>query len=357
MTMGGAGAAVVIGEQVPSLVRWGRSPDADLVYRTLVTLGPGTGRQLRRELDIAARRVRHAIDELVSIGAIVSRPGRAEPDATWSARPPAEVVSALHRARFAHGVRRTLPPRDRRAATAAALPEPLVLGDGLRHLVTRALTRERLVELNGAARHELLSMNPEEVFESESLRAGAPLDRRLVDRAVPIRALGVQSPQTVPLAAPVRSAAGPKHDYRQALAVPMKLLVYDRRVALFPVDPDNFERGYLEVTQAPVVSALVAMFERTWADAEDPQEDAMTEVVLSARERALIGLLAQGHTDITAARQLGLSPRSVSNMMRQLMDRFQVENRFQLGLALGALRAVPLPQHDAVRQKEGQGPR
>lgn len=80
----------------------------------------------------------------------------------------------------------------------------------------------------------------------------------------------------------------------------------------------------------------------------------MPEVVLSSRERALISLLAQGHTDVTAARELGLSPRSVSNMMRQLMDRFQVENRFQLGLALGAQHAVPLPPQDgAARRKEG----
>jgi DNA-binding CsgD family transcriptional regulator len=353
MTVGETRAAVVIGEQVPSLVRWGRSPDADLVYRTLVTLGPCTGRDLRRELDIAARRVSHAIDELVSIGAIVSRPGRAEPDTTWSAKPPAEVVSALHQARLRPGARRTLPPRDQRAATAAVLTEPLVLGDGLRHLVTRALTRERLVELNAVARHELLSMNPEEAFEPESVRAGVALDRRLVERAVPIRALGVQSPETVPQATPAPSA-GRKPQYRQALAVPMKLLVYDRRVALFPVDPHNFERGYLEVTQPPVVSALVAMFERAWAGARDPQEDAMPEVVLSSRERALISLLAQGHTDVTAARELGLSPRSVSNMMRQLMDRFQVENRFQLGLALGAQHVVPLPPQDgAARRKEG----
>jgi DNA-binding CsgD family transcriptional regulator len=353
MTRGEARTGVVIGELVPSLVRWGQSPDADLVYRSLVTLGPGTGRDLRRGLGIAAKRVSHAIDELVSIGAIVSRPG-ADPDATWSAKSPAEVVSALNRARLTPGARRGLPPRERQAATAAVLPEPLVLGEGLRHLVTRALTRERLVELNAAARHELLSMNPEEVFEPESVRAGAPLDRRLVNRAVPIRALGVQPSETVPLAPPGRSASGPKHRYRQALAVPMKLLVYDRRVALFPVDPHNFDRGYLEVTQPPVVSALVAMFERTWAGTRDPMEDAMPEVVLSSRERALICLLAQGHTDITAAHQLGVSPRSVSTMMRQLMDRFQVENRFQLGLALGALQAVPLPQGDAARHGEGQ---
>jgi hypothetical protein len=39
--------AVVFGPPVPSLVHWGRSPDADLAYRALVLLGPGTTTELR----------------------------------------------------------------------------------------------------------------------------------------------------------------------------------------------------------------------------------------------------------------------------------------------------------------------
>ena len=58
-------------------------------------------------------------------------------------------------------------------------------------------------------------------------------------------------------------------------------------------------------------------------------------MVLTARERALVELLAAGHTDASAARRLGCSPRTVSYTLRALMDRLGVENRFQLGLALG----------------------
>jgi DNA-binding CsgD family transcriptional regulator len=345
MTMVESHRAMVIGEPVPSLVRWGRSPDADLLYRALVTLGPATRRDLCRELGSTARRVRQAIDELIWIGAIASRPRPGSADATWSARPPAEVVAALHRARLRPGVRHAVPLRDRQAAIQAAavavLPVPLALGDGLRHLVTRELTRDRLSELSAVSRREHLAMNPEEVFDRGSAQAAAPVDRRLLSRGVQMRVLGVQPPDPDPLAPFGRAPADPRAGYRQALAVPMKLFLIDRKVALFPVDPHNFERGYLEVSQPPVVSALVALFERHWAGAKDPREDAMPEVVLTPRERALISLLAQGHTDVTAARELGVSPRSVSTIVRDLMDRFQVHNRFQLGLALGALRAVP----------------
>ena len=64
----------------------------------------------------------------------------------------------------------------------------------------------------------------------------------------------------------------------------------------------------------------------------------LRKITLSERERELISLLARGHTDVSAAGHLGISARSVTNILRRLMDRLGVENRFQLGLALGFLR-------------------
>ena len=69
----------------------------------------------------------------------------------------------------------------------------------------------------------------------------------------------------------------------------------------------------------------------------------MPKITLTPRERELIALLAEGHTDLTAAQHLAISPRSVTNILRSLMDRLGVENRFQLGLALGFLRKAPVP--------------
>jgi DNA-binding CsgD family transcriptional regulator len=64
----------------------------------------------------------------------------------------------------------------------------------------------------------------------------------------------------------------------------------------------------------------------------------LRKITLSDRERELISLLAHGHTDVSAAQHLGISARSVTNILRSLMNRLGVENRFQLGLALGILR-------------------
>jgi DNA-binding CsgD family transcriptional regulator len=183
-------------------------------------------------------------------------------------------------------------------------------------------------------------MNPEQLFDTEVARAAVPMDRVLLTRGVKMRVVGVQAAGSDPLIRHGRCVNESRPDYREASAVPMKLIVVDRRFAFFPVDPHDYDRGYLEVAQAPVVSALVSLFERHWEAARDPWEWAVPQIALSPREYTLIILLAQGHTDASAGRELQISTRSVSNILRTLMDRLGVDNRFQLGLALGALRAA-----------------
>jgi DNA-binding NarL/FixJ family response regulator len=97
------------------------------------------------------------------------------------------------------------------------------------------------------------------------------------------------------------------------------------------------------VTTPVIVARLVELFESHWATAVDPQLHAVPMISLSERERDLVTLLALGHTDTSAGRTLRISARSVTYTLRALMDRLGVENRFQLGLALGALRVVVPP--------------
>ncbi|MBU3862630.1 helix-turn-helix transcriptional regulator [Streptomyces sp. 4503] len=61
----------------------------------------------------------------------------------------------------------------------------------------------------------------------------------------------------------------------------------------------------------------------------------MLHLPLNERQIKLIHLLLAGHTDASAAGRLGISPRTVTNILRGIMDRLGVDNRFQLGVALG----------------------
>ncbi|MER6383459.1 helix-turn-helix transcriptional regulator [Streptomyces sp. NPDC001118] len=76
-----------------------------------------------------------------------------------------------------------------------------------------------------------------------------------------------------------------------------------------------------------------------------------SETVENRHER-LIALLAAGHTDASAARRLGVSRRTVTYMLRSMMDGLGINNRFQLGIAVGARSRIcatcPTPRQPAI---------
>lgn len=328
-------------EPVPSLIGWGASPDADLVYRRLSTFGRATARELFRELGMPRQRVNQALDKLAGLGLAVARRSPGQTGLVWVPRSTASV-------------RREPPPPPpppvevaRRESMPEVVAQATQLGEGLRHLRTRAASRARLGELVAVARHEHLAMHPEPSFDAEAAKPAMAMDRTLLERGVSMRVLGVQPATPDPMTPYGRTPTDPQPAYREMPAVPMKLFVVDRKVALFPVTPTDVNRGYLEVTQPPVVAALVALFERHWAAGRAIQENPMSRIELDPREHLLIGLLAQGHTDASAATELRVSARTVSTIVRSLMDRLGVENRFQLGVALGARHLVAPPEPDA----------
>jgi len=319
---------VMTGPNTPSLAALGLSADADLMFRCLLMFGSQTAGQLERSLGLSRHRIGRGLDELLAAGAVEDRQRNGRRATQWTPIEPDRVVPALRERR------RPTPVRD-------VLPDPVRLDEGMRHLPSRELTRARLAELVGAVRHEHLAMQPERSFEAESARSAVPMDRKLLTRGVRMRVLGaVPVDAEDPLFAHGRRADDLRPDYRQATGTPMKLIVMDRRVAFLPVSPDDLDQGYLEITQEAVVAGLVALFQRHWEAAGIHHLPRPPHITLADRERDLLQLLARGHTDASAAHALRVSRRTVSNTLRGLMDRLGVDNRFQLGLAIGMLGLV-----------------
>jgi DNA-binding CsgD family transcriptional regulator len=256
--------AARMGSALPSLVRWGLSPDADLVYRTLVSLDTARESQLAQELGMAHERVREAMRELAHAGAIrrVSSTSRRTPKtngrAVWAARQPNQVVRQLH----GH--------RTRPTGTAA---------------------------IRGLAPEQTTS---------------PPRKPRAMDTATtPVPA--EPTPPTAQIHLGPTSARQAGQD---------RMAGESRRWMPHQAPPPPFE-------------TLTGC---------GHHEDGPS-IALTPRERAIVELLAQGHTDETAARELDLSRRTVGYALGGLMSRLGVDNRFQLGLALGALRAaIPAPR-------------
>jgi len=299
--------------------------------------GPQTASTLERDLGISRHRVERALSDLDDAGAARPMVQSGQIERQWRARSKEDTVRVLHKWRHRRPVPRKLLNEPYRSLHG------LELGEGLRHLPTREAARERMAELVAVARHSAFSMNPEQTFDPDSLRAAAVMDRKLQSRGVLLRVIGVTQGDPDLL---LPYGGLPKEvvlTYRQAEMVPMKLIIVDRRVAFFPVDPSNLDRGYLEVSQEPVVESLGLSYDQYWAAAHDLSETLMPAFELSPREEAVVALLTLGHTDAGVARELRISERSVSNILRSMMDRFGVENRFQLGVALGTLQIAPVP--------------
>lgn len=194
--------------------------------------------------------------------------------------------------------------------------------------------RERLRELALTAKHECLSFSPGAAHNIDAMEASKPLNQNALERGVAIRAVYQDS---------FRNDVA-THAYAQWLTllggqmrtvptVPMQLVIVDREVAMLPIDPGDPRHGAVEVHSPGVVAALCALFDETWARGTPFGDVAPTdERGLTPQERELVRLLAEGHTDESAGRKLGLSKRSVQRMMADLMARLEAESRFQSGV-------------------------
>ena len=320
---------------VPSLGRWGLAPDADLIYRALSLLGPRSSAQLVRELGLPRPRIDLGTDELTEAGAIRQSGERGE--RRWVALESARVLAVLHPGRAPIG----MADRHRRhLAAVSGMHLDRLPPSGVRLLPSRTAARERIADLVAAERREHLAINTETTISADAARAAAPLDESLTARGICLRTL------KVPALPDDRAGVSPGGEHRETGELPLKLMVFDRRSALFPADPARFEAGAIEVTDQDAVGQLTQLFYRIWRTAVDPRKREVPTIVLTSRERAIVERLALGSSEESVAAELGLSRRTVVYAMRTLMDRLGVENRFQLALMLGAARAVPLPTAD-----------
>jgi DNA-binding CsgD family transcriptional regulator len=243
------------------------------------------------------------------------------------------VLAALRRGRRTRLASTRTQPRER-----AKHHHALLSGIEATHLPGHQATRDRMGQLIALERYEHLSLNPEPSFTKEAVSAARPLEKRLRDKGIRLRNVGVPSD------AADGTFTGAGGEYRERLHIPTKLMIFDRRVALLPADPFDLAAGALEIHQPAVVSAMVALFEEVWATATDPRKVEVSPIVLTTREKAIVALLAEGHTDTIVADRLGLGQRTIAYSLRGLMDRLGVDNRFQLGLALGAANAAAPPE-------------
>jgi DNA-binding CsgD family transcriptional regulator/sugar-specific transcriptional regulator TrmB len=308
----------------------GLSQDADDVYRGLLAEPSFGVAELCVHLALSEERVRAALDELARISLL--RTSRDAPERLRVVSPQVGLDLLLREqeqelARY-------------KAAVSAAVAEyadlsPDDIRENSERLVGLDAIQSRLEVLAGQLREECLSVMPGGAQSPASLDASRPLDEDAMARGISLLTLyqeSVRNDQATYAYARWRTERGVQ--VRTAPILPPRMLIFDRCVAVVPLDPADTKLGALCTREPAIVTTLVAIYEQAWHTAVPlgTLADPDTDTGLTPLDRDLLTLLAGGMTDDAAGHRLGVSGRTVRRQMAALMERLGAASRFEAGL-------------------------
>ncbi|WP_062203767.1 LuxR C-terminal-related transcriptional regulator [Streptomyces sp. NBRC 109706] len=315
------------------------------IYQLRVTHPTADANELSRQLELTVEEVLDAERRLARLGLLQPSPGGG-----WVAINPENAAESL------------LAP---------------IEGDILERRVAMAATRERLHALSGdylqarSLRSARTSIEVVEGIENiraviddlartctesldsvvpgggqteAALRASRPVSLGLLKRGVRIRALyqhGARHHR--PTARHVERLLAAGCEARVTGVLASRLLIYDGDVAVLPLDPANSSAGVALVRDLAVVDYARQFFGLCWSEAQDfaeppppaPQDHAPTAAPVGL-DRDVLLMMAAGLSNDEISERLGVSQRSVSRVVAQLMHRLGATNRFQAGVRAAA---------------------
>ena len=299
------------------------------IYRLLLRHPPLTRAELAARTGLAAADLGSALARLEELGLVNLLPG--SPVRLAAARPDAAVEMLAtrwqERVTGAHAAARALLaelPVDRRHR-----PE-----DQVEILFGRDAVAARFDRLQRAARHEVLVLDRPPYAQEPAEPNRAELD--MLARGVRVR--GLYAPEALEIPGAIETfgqtmAAG--EEARIHVDIPLKLAIADATTAILPFSGDEREMvdSAFVIHAGNLLDALVRLFELLWASAIPvPGQPAAVTEVPDGLDRQLLALLAAGLKDEAAARQLGVSVRTLNRRVRDLMERLGARTRFQAGL-------------------------
>ena len=300
----------------------GVSSEDETTYRVLLRHPQCTVRDLAERIGRSSDLVRRSAGRLEELGLLSRTPDH--PARLVPTRPDVavEVLIAARRADL-----------DRTQAAARELLDEMTVPDEYRpESLLEVLTGQdaiaaRFAQLVQATERELL------VLDRPPYASGAgesqPRVLGLLGDGVTVR--GIYAPDSLQVPGAVDDAydaAQAGEQSRVHPAVPMKLAVADRSVALLPLAVDRMVDSALVVRRSALLDALVQMFFLLW----DQGVPVTTEPDASDLDRRLLTMLAAGMKDDSIARQLDISSRTVGRRVAELMDRIGARTRFEAGV-------------------------
>jgi sugar-specific transcriptional regulator TrmB len=293
---------------------------AESAYRALLAEPGRTPAELATALGRSTKATRRALAELEDLALVTRAPGR--PVRLLAARPDTAIDLLVARRQ---SELTTLQANAR--ALAAEMSGPRQPDELLEIIVGQRAVGHRYRALVHSCERELLVIDrppyatPIEPSEEE-------VTTRLGDDVV-VR--GLYAPESLePQGAleAVKRAIEKGELSRIHPKLPMKLAIADRSVALLPLVLEDMVESALVVRKCALLDALVVLFELLW----EQSSPVVPAPVAAQPDLGLLTLLAAGAKDETIARQLGISPRTVTRRVAELLDQLGARTRFHAGV-------------------------
>ncbi|ARP70704.1 helix-turn-helix transcriptional regulator [Streptomyces pluripotens] len=314
----------------------GLDSEAEAIYRGMLTNPRDGVACLAARLGLAEERVRSGLDRLSELALI--QPSAREGIGFRAIGPEAAMKILLARQQ-AELVAQQMRVEASRAAAAQLIAECSSLRTVAKESESEQLTdleaiRERLAELAQFAQYEVATFAPGGAHLPDDLATSWAPNPALLNRGVRTRTIYLDSMRNHP---PTRDHARWLHardrQVRTAPDLPIRMIIFDRSRAVLPIDTDDARAGGVVLSGAGTVVALCALFESVWSTATPlgaaPKHEANG---MPPQERAVLKMLAQGSTDESIAKRLGVSPRTARRIAATLMERLDARSRFEAGV-------------------------
>ncbi|MFK4150153.1 LuxR C-terminal-related transcriptional regulator [Streptomyces sp. NPDC004065] len=204
--------------------------------------------------------------------------------------------------------------------------------------VTSVSTVEEMVQglydVTDTARSTLRTAYAENTLPVRLRRRLDRLRQRMFDRGIQIRSVRLRRDSVLPGSYDTFSRLVAQGvELRLASVIPLNMMIIDSDFAVLPAAAGEPGSPQLTIHSAALVNALTQVFEHTWRGATPfaPEGD-RSPAELSNEQRTLAQLLADGMKDEAIARTLGVSPRTVSRLIADLMQRLGANSRFAAGV-------------------------
>lgn len=187
-----------------------------------------------------------------------------------------------------------------------------------------------------SAQQELLTAQPQAGRNAALLKSAAQRDVEAISRGVSMRTIyqhaARRNRSTRSYVAEVTAAGA---EVRTLDEFFNRLIVVDRSVAVIPHGDDLGTA--LAIRDSGLIAYLVDIFERSWERGRPftNRDSDLMKGIAEEQRAMLIRMLTEGHSDVTCAKRLGVSPRTYAGYVADLKREYEVETRFQLGYLLG----------------------